>query len=158
MPLWCCTGSETAIRIREPAPESLIYHFLVRPSQYLSEPQFGDEYRPTISNLSFQNLRRTKCQEMAWNSRGCKICLDLTLLLSHVSRVRLHVTPKMAAHQAPIPGILQARILEWVAIANSLGGKTCLNWHEPFFCFLWSLLMPQSVGCSHISLQKILIY
>ena len=42
------------------------------------------------------------------------------LLLSHVSRVQLCATPEMAAHQAPpVPGILQARVLEWVAIAFS---------------------------------------
>ena len=41
---------------------------------------------------------------------------SMLLLLSHVSRVRLCVTPQTAAHQAPVPGILQARTLEWVAI------------------------------------------
>ena len=41
------------------------------------------------------------------------------LLLGHVSRVQLSVTPQMAAHQAPVPGILQARILEGVAISFS---------------------------------------
>ena len=39
----------------------------------------------------------------------------LLLLLSHISRVRLCVTPQTAAHQAPVPGILQARTLEWAA-------------------------------------------
>jgi len=29
----------------------------------------------------------------------------------------------MAAHQAPVPGILQASILEWVAISFSSAGK-----------------------------------
>ena len=44
----------------------------------------------------------------------------LLLLLSHVSRVRLCATPQTAAHQAPpVPGILQARTLEWVAISFS---------------------------------------
>ena len=39
----------------------------------------------------------------------------LLLLLSHFSCVRLCATPEMAAHQAPpVPGILQARTLEWV--------------------------------------------
>ena len=48
----------------------------------------------------------------------------LTLLLSHFSRVRLCATPQTAAHQAPpIPGILQARTLEWVAISFSNAGK-----------------------------------
>ena len=41
-------------------------------------------------------------------------------MLSHFSRVRLCVTPQMVAYQAPpIPGILQARTLEWVAISFS---------------------------------------
>ena len=45
-------------------------------------------------------------------------CL-LLLLLSRFSHVQLCATPLMAAHQAPIPGILQARTLEWVAISFS---------------------------------------
>ena len=43
----------------------------------------------------------------------------LLLLLSRFSRVQLCVTPQTAAHQASVPGILQARILEWVAISFS---------------------------------------
>ena len=43
----------------------------------------------------------------------------ILLLPSHVSRVRLCATPQKAAHQAPVPGILQARIVEWVAISFS---------------------------------------
>ena len=45
------------------------------------------------------------------------------LLLSHFSRVQLCVTPEMAAHQAPVPGILQTRTLEWVAISFSSAWK-----------------------------------
>ena len=41
--------------------------------------------------------------------------LLLLLLLSHFSRVQLYATPP----GSPIPGILQARVLEWVAIAFS---------------------------------------
>jgi len=29
------------------------------------------------------------------------------------------MTPETGGHQAPVPGVLQARILEWVAIAFS---------------------------------------
>ena len=46
----------------------------------------------------------------------------LLLLLSRFSRVRLCGTPQMAAHQGhhpAVPGILQARTLEWVAISFS---------------------------------------
>ena len=46
--------------------------------------------------------------------------LLLLLLLSHFSCVQLCATPEMAAHQAPpVPGILQARTLKWVAISFS---------------------------------------
>ena len=45
---------------------------------------------------------------------------ELLLLLSHFSRVFLCVIPQTAAHQAPpVPGILQAKTLEWVAISFS---------------------------------------
>ena len=41
-------------------------------------------------------------------------------MLSHFSRVRLCATPEMAAHPgSPVPGILQARTLEWVSISFS---------------------------------------
>ena len=47
----------------------------------------------------------------------------LLLLLSRFSRVRLCATPLMAAHEAPVPGILEARTLEWVAISFSNAWK-----------------------------------
>ena len=46
--------------------------------------------------------------------------LLLLLLLSHFSRVQLCVTPETADPTGfPVPGILQARTLEWVAISFS---------------------------------------
>ena len=45
------------------------------------------------------------------------------LLLSRFSRVRLCATPQTAAQQTPVPGILQARTLEWVAISFSKAWK-----------------------------------
>ena len=44
-------------------------------------------------------------------------------MLSRFSRVQLCATPRTAAHLAPIPGILQARTLEWVAMSFSNGWK-----------------------------------
>ena len=42
----------------------------------------------------------------------------MLLLLSRLSRVQLYATPWTAVHQTPpVPGILQARTLEWVAIS-----------------------------------------
>ena len=42
------------------------------------------------------------------------LLLLLLLLLSCFSRVRLYVTPKGSPSGSPIPGIFQARILEWI--------------------------------------------
>ena len=40
-------------------------------------------------------------------------------MLSHFSHVQLFVTPWTIAHLAPLSGISQARILEWVSISFS---------------------------------------
>ena len=47
--------------------------------------------------------------------------LLLLLLLSRFSRIRLYVTPQTAGSppDSPVPGILQARTLEWVLISFS---------------------------------------
>ena len=58
---------------------------------------------------------------MNWES-GIDIHTLLRLLLSHVSCVRLCATPQTAPG-SPVPGILQARILEWVAISFSSAWK-----------------------------------
>ena len=58
------------------------------------------------------------------NSYKFKCILSmLLLLLSHISRVWLCAIPQTAVHQAPVPGILQARTLEWVAISFSSAWK-----------------------------------
>ena len=43
----------------------------------------------------------------------------LLLLLSQFSRVRLRATHRRQPTRLPVPGILQARTLEWVAISFS---------------------------------------
>ena len=45
--------------------------------------------------------------------------LLLLLLLGRFSRVRLCATPEMAPPGSPVPGIFQARTLEWAAISFS---------------------------------------
>ena len=47
----------------------------------------------------------------------------LLLLLSHFSRVRLCDPIDGSPPGSPVPGILQARTLEWVAISFSNAGK-----------------------------------
>ena len=59
--------------------------------------------------------------EQAWTFL---VYFTLLLLLSHFSRVRLCAIPQTAAQRgSPIPGILQARTLEWVAISFSHAWK-----------------------------------
>ena len=54
------------------------------------------------------------------STRGNEVLLLLLLLQSRFSRVQLCVTPGTAAHQgSPVPGILLARTLEWLAISFS---------------------------------------
>ena len=52
------------------------------------------------------------------NKPGLYLSL-LLLLLRDVSHVQLCVTQQRAAHKAPVPWILQARTLEYVAISIS---------------------------------------
>ena len=55
----------------------------------------------------------------------CKLLVPcLCCVLSHISRVQLCVTLWTVAHQGPLSvGILQAKILEWVAISSSRGSS-----------------------------------
>ena len=65
------------------------------------------------------------------HSRNQRTKMDwLLLLLSHFSRVRLCATPETAPPGSPVPGILQARTLEWVSflthmtIISTTAGRT----------------------------------
>jgi len=66
--------------------------------------------------------------------------LVLLLLLSRFSRVRLCVTHRWQPTRLPIPGILQARTLEWVAISFSNAWKwsrsVVSNSSDPMDCSL----------------------
>ena len=69
-------------------------------------------------------------------SHEIKRCLPLgrkamTNLLYLLSRVWLFVTPWTVAYQAPLSvGILQARILEWVAMPSSRGYSQPRDWTQ----------------------------
>ena len=70
----------------------------------------------TAPNLNQANPLPSLCQYCAG---GCWRDV-LLLLLSHFSHVQLSATPLDSSPPgSPIPGILQARVLEWVAIAFS---------------------------------------
>ena len=76
----------------------------------------------TQTNLKFKKteiLSSILFQITIYEAR-CKLLL---LLLHHFSRVRLCVTHRWQPTRLPIPGILQARTLEWVAISFSNAWK-----------------------------------
>ena len=66
---------------------------------------------------------------------------SLLLLLSHVSRVRLCATTRTTAHQALVPGILQARTLECHFLLQCMKVKSevaqlCPTLHDAMDCSL----------------------
>ena len=67
-------------------------------------------------------MQKMQAQSTVWEDSTChrttKLML-LLLLLSHSSRVRLCDPIDSSPPGSPIPGILQARTLEWVAISFS---------------------------------------
>ena len=65
----------------------------------------------------------------SFDSPLCREEQQLLLLLSRFSRVRLCATPKAQPTRLPVPGILQARTLEWVREEQQ--GETKENkWEE----------------------------
>ena len=75
----------------------------------------------------------------------------LLLLLSHISRVRLCSPIDGSPPGFPVPGILQARTLEWVAIyflqcmkgkSESEVAQSCLTLHDPMDCNLPGSCVP----------------
>ena len=52
---------------------------------------------------------------------GQSLANALVCVLSRFSRARLFATVWAVAHQAPVCGVLQARILGWVAVLSSRG-------------------------------------
>ena len=82
-----------------------------------------------------------------WNLEKWYACV-----LSHFSHVWLFVTPWTVALQSPLSmGILQARILEWVAILFSRGSSETRDWTwvsciAGSFCTVWVVREAQKYG------------
>ena len=86
------------------------------------------------------------------------VCSQVCAVLSHFSHVPLFVTLWTAACQAPLPmGILQARILEWVAMSSSRGSfrptdRTLVSYVS---CIGRQVLYHQGhLGCSQVYAQQ----
>jgi len=67
---------------------------------------------------------------------GLDIQMSTLHVCCHFSRVRLFATPWTVACQAPVHGILQARILEWVALPFPRGSFWPRDWTQVSFCLL----------------------
>ena len=89
---------------------------------------------PSIALFSFclQSFPASKASSMRcffeWGGQSILKCSASELSHLGLSCVWLFVTPWTAALQAPVHGILQARILEWVAIPFSRGSSQPRNW------------------------------
>ena len=98
---------------------------------------------PEHSSESINTLTASKQSSVANNMGACMCC---ALLLS---RVRIFATPWTVAHQAPLSlGILQGRILEWVAMPSSSRSSQPRD-QTWFFCIvgrfftLWAIRQAQ---------------
>ena len=80
----------------------------------------GIKPRPGIQGIDQQILSRRATRKGPQRGPLPSECILLPLLLSHVSRVRLYDPIDSIPPGSPIPGILQARTLQWVAISFSV--------------------------------------
>ena len=79
-----------------------------------------------------------------WWPSSRNICLLLLLLLSRFSRVRLCETIERSPPGSTVPGILQARTLEWVAISFSSAGKWKVKVKS--FSHVWHFTTPSTTA------------
>ena len=98
-------------------PMSALSWYLVRVSSEL----------PILNHLVY-SLRGHTVSWGIWENELRQLLLRCTWLLSHVW---LFATPWTIAHQAPLSmGLLQARILEWVAMPSSRGSSQPTDWTQ----------------------------
>ena len=89
-----------------------------------SETPWTAARQASLSIIKSQSLLKLMPIESVTTYNHLILCRPLLLLLlSHFSRVWLCVTPQTAATRLSVPGILQARTLEWVAISFSNAWK-----------------------------------
>ena len=72
------------------------------------------------------------CKKLRWMYSGtCMYWMYSTCCSFSLIRVWLFEIPWPVAHQAPLSmGILQARILDWVAMVSSRGSSQCRDWTQ----------------------------
>ena len=110
-PCWLCElgafpdPTRLPLSVRTHIPRLALVSFSVFPSPFSGTKPPGAGSRLAAACIYFLS------------QHACSLCWAESL-----SRVRLFATPWTVAHQAPLPmGILQARILEWVAMPSSTG-------------------------------------
>ena len=86
--------------------------------------QIDGETMETVTDFIFLGSKITADGDCSHESKKCllfgrKVMTNLLLLLSCFSRVRLCDPIDGSPPGSPVPGILQARTLEWVAISFS---------------------------------------
>ena len=92
-------------------------------AQFWSQGTAVHKVRAGPRKLIFQNVFQVILLQVVWKSHFEIDLLLLLLLLSGFSRVQLCDPIDGSPPGSPIPGILQARTLEWVAISFSIAWK-----------------------------------
>ena len=83
------------------------------------EDLYTQHHRNNLRNTTVSGGKKARHKKCLLNAS-----IFMKLLLSRFSHVRLCATPQMTAPQgSPVPGILQARTVEWVAISFSNAWK-----------------------------------
>ena len=102
-----------------------------------------------------QSLRNKRKWDVLSESQGILHVLhNPCVCVGLLSHVRLFPTPWTAALQAPVHGILQAWILEWVVISFSRGSSSLTKW--PNQCLLhWQV---DSLILSHLGITTNIKY
>ena len=114
---------------------------------------FNKERRIILKKIK-RSQKGYREQRGHWRNWEFQVQWFFLLLLSRFSCVWLSVTPWTAAHQAPVPEILQARVLVWVAIAFSNAWKWKMKVkplsHVPLLAIPWTEVhqAPPSMGFS----------
>ena len=96
---------------------------------YFCQQKWGESFctlgfRPTLYSISVLRIRPYKGSNFLTKWFYTSACM-----LSHFSCVRLFVTLWTIAYQAPLSmGLLQGRILEWVAMPSSTGSSWPRDW------------------------------
>ena len=121
---------------------------------------YSEDWATSLSLFTFMHWRR-KWQPtpvfLPGESQGWGTLVDSAAAATHFSRVRLCATLWAVAHQAPpVPGLLQARTLEWGAVPSPRGSSRPRDWTRISYVSCISWQVPQLNRWIFLNLKVVL--